>query len=350
MSGAGIMIDGRRVGPGEPPYIVAELSANHNGLIDRAFKVMEMAKRAGADAIKLQTYTAETMTIDHNGPGFRIEGGPWDGRVLFELYQEAATPWEWHEALFAKGRELGITVFSTPFDATAIDLLEALGAPAYKIASFEATDLPLIERAAATGKPVIISTGMANHEEIAETVASARGAGDGGLILLHCVSAYPAPADQYNLRTIPDMAAAFDIPVGLSDHTIGNTVSVTAVSLGAVMVEKHVTMRRADGGPDSGFSAEPEEFTALCQAVRTAWQALGAANYERTESERGNAVFRRSVYAVADIAVGEILTAENIRSIRPGFGLPPKEYPALVGRRAKTDIGRGTPLAWDLIE
>lgn len=345
-----VTIAGRAIGSGEPPYLVAELSANHNGRLERAFEVMTMAKQAGADAVKLQTYTPDTMTIDHDGPGFRIEGGPWDGRVLYELYEEATTPWDWHEALFAKGRELGITVFSTPFDASAIELLESLDAPAYKIASFEVTDLPLIERAAATGKPLIISTGMANRNEIAEEIAAARGAGDGGLVLLHCVSAYPAPAEQYNLRTIPDLAAAFDVPVGLSDHTIGDTVAVTAVSLGAVMVEKHVTLRRADGGPDSGFSAEPGEFAALCGAVRTAWQALGTACYERTEAERGNAVFRRSVYAVADIAAGETLTAANIRSIRPGFGLPPKEYPALLGRRVKRAIARGTPLAWDLIE
>lgn len=344
-----ITIEGRRIGADAPPYVVAELSANHNGDITRAFAVMEAAKHAGADAIKFQTYTADTLTIDHDGPGFRIEDGPWAGRTLHELYSEASTPWEWHETLFAKGRELGITVFSSPFDETAIDLLETLDAPAYKIASFEAIDLPLVEQVAATGKPVIISTGMASRDEIAETVAAARGAGCTDLVLLHCVSAYPAAAEDYNLRAIADMTNVFDAVVGLSDHTLGMETAIAAATLGAALVEKHLTLRRADGGPDSGFSSEPEEFAALCQALRTTWGALGAPDHRQAAAESGNKMFRRSLYAVADIAAGETLTRENIRSIRPGFGLPPKAYPELLGRQACTSIARGTPLSWDLV-
>jgi pseudaminic acid synthase len=344
-----ITIDGRRVGPGAPPYVVAELSANHNGDIDRALAVMDAAKHAGADAIKLQTYTADTLTIDHDGPGFRIESGPWAGQTLYELYREASMPWEWHEALFAKGRDIGITVFSSPFDETAIDFLETFDVPAFKIASFEATDLPLVERVAATGKPVIISTGMASRAEIAETVAAARGAGCAELLLLHCVSAYPAAAEDYNLRSIADMAGIFDTAVGLSDHTLGPETAIAAVTLGATLVEKHLTLRRADGGPDSGFSAEPEELATLCRSLRTAWSALGDADHGQMAVESDNAIFRRSLYAVADIAAGDALTRENIRSIRPGFGLPPKAYPDLLGRTARTAIARGTPLSWDLV-
>lgn len=350
MADRSITIDGRRIGPDAPPYIVAELSANHNGDIARALAVMDAAKQAGADAIKLQTYTADTLTIDHDGPGFRIEDGPWAGQTLHELYSEASMPWEWHEALFAKGREIGITVFSSPFDDTAVDFLEDMDAPAFKIASFEATDLPLVERVAASGKPVIISTGMASRQEISETVATARTAGCTELLLLHCVSAYPAAAKDYNLRCISEMAEAFDTAIGLSDHTLGAETAIAAVTLGAVLVEKHLTLRRTDGGPDSGFSAEPEELAALCRSLRTAWSALGASDHENTASESGNAIFRRSLYAVADIAAGDMLTRENIRSIRPGFGLPPKAYPQLLGRRARAAIARGTPLSWDLVD
>lgn len=350
MADRSITINGRRIGSDAPPYVVAELSANHNGDIDRAFAVMEAAKRAGADAVKLQTYTADTLTIDHDGPGFRIENGPWAGRTLHELYSEASMPWEWHEPLFAKGRDLDITVFSSPFDETAVDYLESLDAPAYKIASFEAHDLPLVERVAATGKPVIVSTGMTGRDEIAETVAAARGAGCTELLLLHCVSAYPANAEDYHLRNIAEMAEAFDTAVGLSDHTLGPETAIAAVTLGAPLVEKHVTLRRADGGPDSGFSVEPEELLRLCQSLRTAWSALGTADLGRPVAESGNTIFRRSLYAVADIAAGEALTRDNIRSIRPGYGLPPKAYPDLLGRKARTAITRGTPLTWELVD
>jgi pseudaminic acid synthase len=349
MADGSITIEGRRIGPDAPPYVVAELSANHNGDITRAFAVMDAAKRAGADAIKLQTYTADTLTIDHDGPGFLIESGPWAGQTLHELYSQASMPWDWHDALFAKGREIGITVFSSPFDDTAVDFLETFDVPAFKIASFEANDLPLVERVAATGKPLIISTGMSSRDEIAETVDAARGAGCEELLLLHCVSAYPATPEDYNLRSIADMVSLFDTAVGLSDHTLGAETAIAAVTLGATLVEKHLTLRRTDGGPDSGFSAEPEELATLCQSLRTVWSALGTVGQKPIAPDGGNTIFRRSIYAVADIAAGDMLTRENIRSIRPGFGLAPKTYPQLLGRKAGVAIARGTPLSWDLV-
>jgi N-acetylneuraminate synthase len=344
-----ITIDGRKIGPDFPPYIIAELSANHNGDINRAFQIMEEAKKAGADAIKLQTYTHETITMDCDSEEFQIHGGLWDGQSLYELYKGAHMPWEWHKPLFDKAKELGITIFSSPFDFTAVDLLEELDAPAYKIASFEVIDLPLIKRVAQTGKPMIISTGMANEEEISEAIKTAKDNGCQELVVLHCVSGYPAPAEQYNLRTIPDIANRFDVLSGLSDHTIDNATAVTSVALGAVLIEKHVTMDRNGGGADDSFSLEPTELKALCQDTKTAWQALGQVNYERTEAEKGNVKFRRSLYVVKDVKAGEAFTADNVRSIRPGFGLAPKQYDDVLGKTASTSVVAGTALTFDMI-
>ena len=345
-----IMIAGRSVGAGRPPYVVAELSANHGGSIDRALAVMEAAKAAGADAIKLQTYTADTITIDHDGPDFRIHGGLWDGRRLYELYEEAHTPWDWHAALFAKGRELNIPVFSTPFDDTAVDFLERLNPPAYKIASFELIDLPLVRRVAATGKPVIMSTGMASLEEITESVEAFRAAGGRHLILLHCVSGYPTPVEQSNLRRIPELAAEFGCPVGLSDHTLGVEVGIASVALGACLIEKHFTLRRADGGPNSAFSLEPDELRALVHGAKAAFEALGTGAPARAEVEKANMVFRRSIYVVRDVGAGEPFTDENVRIIRPGYGLAPRELPKVLGRKARRALARGTALTWDAVE
>ena len=344
-----ITINGRKIGKDYSPYIIAELSANHNGDINRAYKIMEEAKAAGADAIKLQTYRADTITIDHDSEDFQIHGGLWDGQTLFNLYKGAQMPWEWHEPLFAKAKELGITIFSSPFDFTAVDLLEKLDAPAYKIASFEAIDLPLIKYVAKTGKPMIISTGMADEAEIQEAIAAAYEGGCRELVVLHCVSGYPAPAADYNLATIPDMAQRFNVIPGLSDHTIDNTTAIAAVVLGASVIEKHVTLDRNGGGPDDSFSLEPSELHALCRDAKTAWQALGRVNYERKESEKGNAKFRRSLYVVKDIKKGELFTTENIKSIRPGFGVAPKYMDNILGQTAARDIKYGEPVKMDMI-
>jgi N-acetylneuraminate synthase len=343
-------IAGRPIGAGHPPYVIAELSGNHNGQLERALRLIDAAKDAGADAVELQTYTADTITIDYDGPGFTIEGGQWDGRRLHELYREAHTPWEWHPALFEHSRKIGIACFSSPFDATAVDLLEKLDAPAYKIASFEIVDLPLIRYAAQTRKPLIISTGMAKPDEIVEAVAAAHEGGASGIALLHCVSGYPTPAEEANLARIPALAAIHDCTIGLSDHTLGTGVPVAATALGATIIEKHVTLARADGGPDASFSLEPHEFATMVQGVRTAHVALGRADYGQAPSERASMVFRRSLYAVKDIAAGDMLTNENVRSIRPGYGLAPKHLPDLLGRRARAVIARGTPMSFDLVE
>ncbi len=350
MANSSISIAGRKIGPSHPPYIIAEMSGNHNGKLDRAMAIIEAAKEAGADAVKLQTYTADTLTIDHDGPGFRIEGGLWDGHRLYELYKEAHTPWEWHESLFAKGRELGICVFSTPFDVTALDFLETLDAPAHKVASFEMIDLPLVGKIAQKGKPMVISTGIANKTEISETVATVRQNGCNDIVLLHCVSGYPSRPDDANLRTIEDLARSFDVVAGLSDHTHGTAVSIAAVALGASLIEKHFTLSRADGGPDSAFSLEPDELAELVSGCNIAWRALGKADYEPKQSEKGNDVFRRSLYVVADVKAGEVFSPLNVRSIRPGHGLAPKHLPDILGLRAAHDIKRGEPLTWDMVQ
>ncbi|MCR4378317.1 MAG: pseudaminic acid synthase [Rhodospirillales bacterium] len=342
-------ISGREIGTDNPPYIIAELSGNHNGDLERALMLMEAAKSAGADAIKIQTYTADTMTLDHDSADFMITEGPWSGRNLYDLYREAHTPWEWHGALFNKGRELGITMFSTPFDTTSVDFLENFNVPAYKIASFEATDISLISYVASTGKPMIISTGMANLEEIEEALDAARTGGCKQLALLHCISGYPTPPEQSNLRTIVDMVERFGVTVGLSDHTLGTAVSVSAVPLGASIIEKHFTMLRADGGPDAAFSLEPAELSTLCNDCRTAWSAQGTASYERKSIEESSLVFRRSLYVVKDIKAGEALTNDNIRAIRPGYGLPPKYLSDVLGRMAAIDLPFGSALSWDKI-
>lgn len=344
-----IEIAGRRIGPKAPPYIIAEMSGNHNGSLERALKILQAAKAAGADAVKLQTYRADTITIDHDGPEFLITEGLWAGRRLFELYASAAMPWDWHEPLFKRGRELGIAVFSSPFDASAVDLLQSLDAPAYKVASLEIGDTALIQRMVATGKPMIMSTGASELGEIAEGVATARAAGCRDLILLHCTSGYPTPPAESNLRTIPHLAEMFDCPVGLSDHTMGTAVPVAAVALGARVIEKHFTLARADGGVDSAFSLEPHELAQLVVDCRIATEALGQVQYQVTPSERAIRPLRRSLYVVSDVAAGETISERHVRSIRPGLGLPPKYLATILGRKASRDVKRGSPLDWTMI-
>lgn len=345
-----IRIAGRTIGPDHPPYIIAELSANHNGKLETALRIVEEAKKAGADAVKLQSYKPDTITLNCDNDEFRIHGGLWDGRTLYDLYEEAHMPWEWHKPLFEHARKLGITIFSSPFDNSAVDLLESLGAPAYKIASFEAIDLPLIKYTAGTGKPMIISTGMANVDEIERAIAAAREGGCKQLAILHCVSGYPAPADEYNLRTIGDMAERFGVVTGLSDHTLDNTTAIASVALGARIIEKHFTLNRNGGGPDDSFSLEPMEMAALCTGARTAWDALGAVTYERMSSEQSNAKFRRSLYFVRPLKAGDRITADSIRSVRPGFGLEPRFFDEIVGLRVNADVDYGSPVAWSSIE
>ena len=342
-------IAGRAIGADHPPFVIAEMSANHNGDLERAFAIMTAARQAGAHALKIQTYTADGITIDHDGPGFRIEGGLWDGRTLHDLYDQAHTPWDWHPALFAKGRELGLIVFSSPFDFAAVELLWSLDAPAYKIASFELVDLPLIRACAATGKPLIMSTGMADLEDIGVAIKAARDARATEIALLHCTSGYPTPPEDADLRTIPHLADAFGLVTGLSDHTPGIGAAVAATALGAAVIEKHFTLSRADGGPDAAFSLEPGELAALCAEVDIAWRALGRIRYDKSDSELGNVQFRRSLYIVADLAEGDVLTAGNLRSIRPGFGLAPRYYDLLLGKHVNRAVDRGTPMAWELI-
>lgn len=341
-----ITINGRKIGPSHPPYIIAELSANHNGNIDRAFETIKAARDSGADAIKIQTYTADTMTIDCDSEEFMIRGGLWDGYKLYDLYKWAETPFEWHKAIFDYAARIGITLFSTPFDESAVDLLESLDTPAYKIASFEATDLPLIRYVASKGKPMIMSTGMCSEQEIEEAVIAAREGGCKELVLLHCISSYPAPMDQANLRQMPNLADRFTSMPGLSDHTLGTTASVAAVALGACLIEKHFTLSRQDKGPDSEFSIEPTELKRLCQDTRDAWAALGSAGFERQTAEESSKRYRRSLYFVNDVKAGQAISESDIRRIRPGYGIAPKHFDEVIGRTVKADVKRGTALQW----
>lgn len=346
----GLSIAGRCISAADPPYVIAEVSANHNGRLETAMQLVEAAKSAGADAVKLQTYRPDTITLDLDTEPFRIQGGLWDGRTLFDLYREAHMPWEWHRPLFDHAARLGITIFSSPFDSTAVDLLEDLGAPAYKIASFEAVDIPLIRRVAATGKPMIISTGMADMSEISEAIEAARGGGCSQIAILRCVSSYPATPADYNLRTILDMRERFGLVTGLSDHTLDNTTAVAAVALGAAIIEKHFTLDKQGGGPDDSFSVEPAQLTALCEGVLTAWQALGRVDYGVKSSEQGNIKFRRSLYVSRDVRSGERVSSDNVRSVRPGYGLPCRDSDRVMGKSFRTDAAFGTPLSWDLLD
>jgi pseudaminic acid synthase len=337
-------IEGKKIGTECYPFVIAELSANHDGSIERALKIIEAAHQSGADAVKLQTYRPDTITIDCDRKDFRIQGGLWDGRTLYDLYEEAHMPWEWHAPLFEHARKLGISIFSSPFDNTAVDYLEDLNSPAYKIASFELVDLPLIKYVASTGKPMILSTGMADAEEIQEAIDAAHEGGCRDLAILHCVSGYPAPAEDYNLRIIPDMIERFGLVTGLSDHTLDNTTAITSIAMGASIIEKHFTLNRNGGGPDDSFSLEPEELKNLCKDSKTAWESLGRISYERKKSEQDNVIFRRSLYVIRDISAGEKITKENVKSIRPGFGIAPKFFEQVVGRVASRNIDRGKPL------
>ena len=345
-----ININGRDIGHNQPPYIIAEMSANHNGSIDNAFSIVDMAKESGADAVKLQTYRPDTITIKMNTPEFMIEGGLWDGQSLYELYENAFMPWDWHKPLFDHAKKKDITIFSSPFDNSAVDLLEDLNSPAYKIASFEAIDLQLIKYVALTGKPMIISTGMADQEEIEEAIVTAKEGGCSNLAILHCVSGYPAPASDYNLRTLVDMKERFNLVSGLSDHTIDNTTAISSIALGASIIEKHVTLNRNGGGPDDSFSLEKSELEQLCKGAYTAWEALGKIDYGRKSSEQGNAKFRRSLYFIKNIQKGELITEEHVKSIRPGFGLAPKHFEEILGKEVSESIKSGTAVSWKQIK
>lgn len=339
-----LVIDGRTINTETLPYIIAEMSANHNGNLDTALRIIEEAKKAGADAIKIQTYTPDTITLNSSLPDFQVKGGLWNGKTLYELYDWAHTPWEWHKQLFEHARKVGITMFSSPFDTTAVDLLEELNAPAYKIASFEAIDLPLIKYVAATGKPMIISTGMADAAEISDAIEAAKEGGCKELAILHCVSGYPAPAEDYNLRTLLDMKQRFGLVTGLSDHTLDNTTAITSIAMGASIIEKHFSLDRNGGGPDDSFSLEPTELESLCRDTKTAWRSLGQVDYGRKSSEQGNLQFRRSLYFVKDMKKGDSITSDCIRSVRPGYGLAPKQIEQVIGKKVIEDIKKHTPV------
>ena len=342
-------IAGRPIGPGTSPYVIAELSGNHNGDLGRALALVDAAAQTGADAVKLQTYTADTITIDVDRPEFRIKGGLWDRQHLHELYQQASTPWDWHPALIDRATRQGLHCFSSPFDPTAVDFLAGLNVPAYKIASFELVDTPLIAKAASVGKPLIMSTGIANYAEIEDAIRAARSGGADGIALLHCISAYPARPEEMRLGTIEALSRAFGLPIGLSDHTLGSAVTVAAIALGACIIEKHLTLARSDGGPDAEFSLEPAEFKQLVADIRMAHAALGPPQYDRAGVGGANAQFRRSLYVVADVAAGTVLTETHVRSIRPGHGLPPKHLPAVLGKVASRNLIRGEPFDWSMV-
>lgn len=343
-------IENREISHNQPPYIIAELSANHNGSLERAKLSLKIASECGVDAVKIQTYRPDTMTIDCDGGDFIVKGGLWANYKLFDLYSEAHTPFEWHSELYRYAKEIGITIFSTPFDETAVDLLESLNTPAYKIASFELTDLPLIRYISKTKKPILMSTGMASEQEISEALEAARSGGCNSLLLFHTISSYPAPIEQANLKQIVNLRNRFGVLVGLSDHTIGNIVATVAVSLGACAIEKHFTISRNDKGPDSEFSLEPIELKHLVDDSKKAWTSLGVAGFERPSSESSSKVFRRSIYCVSDIKSGEKISFNNIRRIRPGFGLAPKYFEGLIGRRVMRDIKRGEAIVWDMVD
>jgi N-acetylneuraminate synthase len=343
-------ISGKKIGAGNQPYVIAELSANHNGSIDRAKASISAARDAGAHAVKLQTYTADTMTIDCDRSDFLIKGGLWDGYTLYDLYSEAHTPFEWHHELFDYASKIDIAIFSSPFDETAVELLKSLNAPAYKIASFELTDHPLIECVATANKPILMSTGMASESEVAEALEVARSSGAKDILLFHCISSYPAPTDQCNLNNIAYLKRTFDVEVGLSDHTLSNVAAIAAVSLGAVAIEKHFTLDRAEKGPDSKFSLEPDELRCLVQETKEAWLAIGRDGFARSSAEEANRAFRRSIYFVKDLKAGQVIATSDIRRIRPGYGLDPKYFGELIGRVLKKDVSRGQPASWDAFE
>lgn len=345
-----ITIAKRKIGLDYPPYIIAEMSANHNGDIENAYKIILSAKKTGVDAVKMQTYTPDTITLNVDNDHFRVEGGLWDGRNLYDLYKEAHTPFEWHKPIFEFAQKNDVVIFSTPFDHTAVDLLEDLNTPAYKIASFELVDLPLIRYVASTKKPMIISTGMASIDEIHEAIEAANDAGCKEIAILRTVSGYPAPAVDYNLNTIPDMMNRFGLVTGLSDHTIDNITAYSSIALGARIIEKHFTLDRNGGGPDDKFSLEQDEFGALCQGALTSWKSLGIVNYSHKESEKGSVKFRRSLYFIKEMVAGDIITSSSIKSVRPGFGLAPNNFDQIIGKRVTSDVSYGTPVSWSLIE